>query len=266
MLRQTTVYRLKFGSDRLKFGNVGSKFVCEESGPQMASVLIVGTDTDAGKSVLISALYAYLSTYQPDRRIALLKPFQSGSGDRELYQRLFSLQQAPHEVNPIYFDAPLAPPIAAAQEGKTVAIEQAWKTYQQLKQTYDWLLVEGVGGLGSPVTAQTTVADLAADWRIPIVLVVPVKLGAIGQVVANIALAQRSNLRIQGIVRSCITPCTEDELENWANQDLIEDLTGIQVLGTLPYLENPEKVERLIQVASELDLELLLPEKWMPEK
>jgi dethiobiotin synthetase len=227
----------------------------------MASILIVGTDTDAGKTVLVSALYAYLAKYQSDRTVAILKPFQSGEGDRELYQRIFNLKQTAEEVNPVYFAAPLAPPIAAAYEGKAVPIEVAWKTYQDLNQRYDWVLVEGVGGLGSPVTGQTTVADLAADWRLPVVLVVPVKLGAIGQVVANIALAERSNLRVQGIVRSCIKPCTEDELENWASQDLIETLTGLQVLGTLPYLEDPENVEVLAQVASGLDLELLLPKR-----
>jgi dethiobiotin synthetase len=227
----------------------------------MASVLIVGTDTNAGKTVLVSALYAYLAKYQSDRTVAILKPFQSGEGDRELYQRVFNLSQTSEEINPVYFAAPLAPPIAAAYEGKAVPIEAAWKTYQNLNHRYDWVLVEGVGGLGSPVTGQTTVADLASDWRLPVVLVVPVKLGAIGQVVANIALAERSNLRVQGIVRSCITPCSEDELENWASQALIETLTGLQVLGTLPYLEDPENVEVLAQVASELDLELLLPKR-----
>ncbi len=225
----------------------------------MASLLMVGTDTDAGKTVLVSALYAYLAKYQSNRTIAILKPFQSGEGDRELYQRVFNLNQTAEELNPVYFSAPLAPPIAAAYEGKAVPFESAWKIYQDLTRRYDWVLVEGVGGLGSPVTGQTTVADLASDWRLPVVLVVPVKLGAIGQVVANVALAERSNLRIQGIVRSCVTPCSDEDLENWASQDLIETLTGLQVLGTLPYLEDPENVEALVKVASELDLELLLP-------
>ncbi len=236
----------------------------------MTSILIVGTDTDAGKTVLVSALYAYLTKYQSvgeasplaNRTVAILKPFQSGEGDRELYQRVFNLKQTPEELNPVYFTAPLAPPIAAAAEGKAVPIEVAWKTYQDLSRRYDWVLIEGLGGLGSPVTGQTTVADLAADWRVPVVLVVPVKLGAIGQVVANVALAERSNLRVQGIVRSCITPCSDDELENWASQDLIETLTGLQVLGTLPYLSDPEDVEALVQVASGLDLELLLPQRF----
>ena len=119
--------------------------------------------------------------------------------------------------------------------------------------------MEGAGSLGSPMTGQTTGADLAADWRLRIVIVVPVKLGAIGQVVAAVALAERSNLQILGIVRSCLVPCTDQEIENWASQDLMETLTGIQVLGTLPYLADSEDIAALAQAASNLDLELLMP-------
>jgi dethiobiotin synthetase len=204
-----------------------------------------------------------LSTTSDQSNGCLAEAFSVGTGRSGV---IFDLPQTAAELNPVYFAAPLAPPIAAAQEGQQVSIATAWTTYQQLSQHYDWVLVEGVGGLGSPVTAQTTVADLAADWRLPIVLVVPVKLGAIGQVVANIALAERSNLRIQGIVRSCVKACTEDELENWASQSLIEALTGVQVLGTLPYLDNPENVEQLVKIASDLDLELLFPEKLAKQK
>ena len=225
----------------------------------MPSLFVVGTDTDAGKTVLVTALFAYFQNYVPNRSVALLKPIQSGSGDRELYQRLFNLSQTIDEINPLYFTAPLAPPIAAAQEQRHIEIERAWTTYQALTQRYDWVLVEGVGSLGSPMTGQTTGADLAADWRLPIVIVVPVKLGAIGQVVAAVALAERSNLQILGIVRSCLVDCSDQEIENWASQDLIETLTGIQVLGTLHYLADPEDISALAQAASNLDLELLLP-------
>ena len=225
----------------------------------MPSLFVVGTDTDAGKTVLVTALFAYFQNYVPNRSVALLKPIQSGSGDRELYQRLFKLSQTIDEINPLYFIAPLAPPIAAAQEQRHIEIEQAWTTYNSLTQRYDWVLVEGAGSLGSPMTGQTTGADLAADWRLPIVIVVPVKLGAIGQVVAAVALAERSNLQILGIVRSCLVDCSDQEIENWASQDLIETLTGIQVLGTLPYLADSEDIAALAQAASDLDLELLLP-------
>jgi dethiobiotin synthetase len=178
-------------------------------------------------------------------------------GDCELYSRLFA--RNPDEVTPLRFDAPLAPPIAAAKEGQRIELEKAWQAFESLRQRYDWVLVEALGGLGSPVTRETTVADLAWDWRLPVVLVVPVRLGAISQAVANIALARISRVHLKGIVLNCTQPCSEEDISNWAPVDLIQSLTGVPVLGCIPYLTDPTDLNRLAQVASGLDLERLLP-------
>jgi dethiobiotin synthetase len=223
----------------------------------MNSLLIAGTDTDAGKTVLTSALAAYWQRYCLPRRLGILKPIQSGTGDRELYSRLFALN--PSEVTPLHFQAPLAPPIAASQEGRTVELEKIWSSYEVLRRTRDFVLVEGVGGLGSPITYETTFADLAWDWRIPAVLVVPVKLGAIGQAVANIALARQSRIHLKGIVLNCVQARSAEDLANWAPADLIQSLTGIPVLGCLPHLADPMCLEELVQAASGLELEQLMP-------
>lgn len=224
----------------------------------MNALLIAGTDTDAGKTVLTTALAAYWQTYYPDRRIAIMKPIQSGVGDRELYSRLFQLDQSLEEINPLYFDAPLAPPIAADREGRQIKLEKVWRTFEALSQQRDLVLVEALGGLGSPITRETTVADLAWDWRLPTVLVVPVKLGAIGQAVANVALAQLNRVHLKGIVLSCVQACSEQEIADWAPADLIQSLTQKPVLGCIPHLSDPTDLVKLAQVASSLDLERLI--------
>lgn len=224
----------------------------------MNALLIAGTDTDAGKTVLTTALAAYWQTYYPDRRIAIMKPIQSGVGDRELYSRLFQLDQSLEEINPLYFDAPLAPPIAADREGRQIKLEKAWRQFEALSQQRDLVLVEALGGLGSPITRETTVADLAWDWRLPTVLVVPVKLGAIGQAVANVALAQLNRVHLKGIVLSCVQDCSEQEIADWAPADLMQSLTQKPVLGCIPHLSDPTDLVKLAQVASSLDLERLI--------
>jgi dethiobiotin synthetase len=225
----------------------------------LKTLLISGTDTDAGKTVLTTALAAYWYTHCSDRRLALLKPLQSGEGDRELYQRLFDLQQSPAEVNPLYFQAPLAPPLAAELEQRAIDLAIPWQTLQRLQQAYDYVLVEGLGGLGSPVTRELTVADLARDWRLPTVLVVPVRLGAIGQAVATVALARQSKLDLKGIVLNCGQPRTATEIAQWAPADLIQSLTQTSVLGLLPYLPDCRDRPALAAAAANLDLEILLP-------
>lgn len=224
----------------------------------MNALLITGTDTNAGKTVLTSALAAYWQRHCSPRSLGILKPIQSGIGDCELYSQLFGLE--PDVVTPLRFEAPLAPPLAAAKENRAIELEIAWKAFEALKQAHDFVLVEGLGGLGCPVTYETTVADLAWDWRLPVVLVVPVKLGAIGQTVANVALARQSRIHVKGIVLNCTQPCTPEELADLAAPDLICTLTGLPVLGILPYLPDPTNLEALVNAASKLELEQMLPQ------
>lgn len=225
----------------------------------MNALLITGTDTEAGKTVLTTALAAYWQKYQPSRSLGIMKPIQAGIGDRELYTQMFALEQSPAEITPLYFEAPLAPPIAAAREGRRVDLGIVWQAFEKLRDSRDWVLVEALGGLGTPVSNEFTVADLATYWRLPTVLVVPVRLGAIGQTVANVALARLSRVHLKGIILNCVQPRTDAEIADWAPVDLIQSLTNTPVLGCLPYLDNPTDLDKLASFASNLDIERLMP-------
>jgi len=223
------------------------------------ALLITGTDTETGKTVLTTALAAYWQKYQRDRSLGIMKPIQAGLGDRELYNQMFSLDQSPEEITPLYFESPLAPPLAAARTGRRVDLELVWQVLEHLRSSRDLVLVEALGGLGSPVSDELTVADLAADWHLATVLVVPVRLGAIAQAVANVALARLTRVDLKGIVLNCVQPRSEQEIADWAPVELIQSLTCIPVLGCLPHLDHPSDLSKLAQVASNLDLERLLP-------
>lgn len=224
----------------------------------MNALLITGTDTEVGKTVLTTALAAYWQMYS-SRSLGIMKPIQAGVGDRELYSQLFDLEQSAAEITPLYFNAPLAPPIAAAKEDRSVDLAIVWQTLQKLTATRDFVLIEALGGLGSPVTDEFTVADLAAEWRLPTVLVVPVKLGAISQAVANVALARQSRIHLKGIVLNCVQPHSPQEIAELAPSELIQSLTNVAVLGCIPYLENSTDIAKLAQIAAALELERLLP-------
>jgi dethiobiotin synthetase len=223
------------------------------------ALLITGTDTGTGKTVLTCALVAYWQTYRSQESLGVFKPIQTGEGDCELYQQLFDLNQAPEEMTPLRFQMPVAPPVAAEREGRTVDLGLVWQAFSRLQQQRQWVLVEALGGLGSPITHELTVADLARDWRLPVVLVVPVKLGAIAQAVANVALARSCGVQLKGIVLNCVQSCSQEDIANWTPINLIESLTNVPVLGILPYLTDPTDLSKLAQVASNLDLELLMP-------
>ncbi|MEO0458582.1 MAG: dethiobiotin synthase, partial [Cyanobacteria bacterium P01_A01_bin.114] len=111
----------------------------------MPSLLISATDTDCGKTVLTSALTAYWQRYCQPHRLGVFKPIQSGVGDREHYLSLFDLDQSMAEINPLFYEAPLAPPIAAALQNATIDLGLAWQALQRLQAERDWVLVEGLG-------------------------------------------------------------------------------------------------------------------------
>lgn len=224
----------------------------------MNTLLIAGTDTETGKTVLTSALAAYLQLYRPHESLGIFKPIQTGTGDCEFYQQVFDLQQTSQEITPQSFLSPVAPPIAAEKEGRMVDLGIVWQAFNSLRQQRQWVLVEALGGLGSPVTHELTVADLARDWRLPTVLVVPVKLGAIAQAVANVALARQSGVHLVGIVLNCVTSCSEEEIKDWTPVELIESLTNVPILGAVPHLSDPTDCSKLAQVASNLEIERLL--------
>jgi dethiobiotin synthetase len=224
----------------------------------MKSLLITSTDTEVGKTFSTCTLAAYFQAHFSRRKLGIIKPLQCGVGDRELYQNLFQLDQSPAELNPIYFEAPLAPPLAAALANQTIDLATAWQNLQNLQQRCDWVLVEGLGSLGTPVTAELTWADLAREWRLPTVLVVPVKLGAIGQAVAFAALARQAGVDLRGIILNCCQPVTTEEIAQWAPVDLIINLTRIPVLGCLPYLAGEHSLSELAITAQCLEWEILL--------
>jgi dethiobiotin synthetase len=224
-------------------------------------LLIAGTDTEVGKTVLTTSIAAYWQKYRPHQRLGIFKPIQTGEGDRELYHALFQTGQSLDEITPLHFKTPIAPPIAAEREGRSIDLGLVWQRFQALQQQRDWVIVEALGGFGSPVTWELTVADLARDWQLPTVLVVPVKLGAMSQAVANVALARQSGVSLVGLVLNCIRPTTAEEIADLAPAEPIESLTNTRVLGYLPHLADPTNLDRLAAVASDLALEYLLPSR-----
>ncbi|MGB3510743.1 MAG: dethiobiotin synthase [Microcoleaceae cyanobacterium] len=225
----------------------------------MKELLITATDTDAGKTILTIALASYWQTYHKDRSLGLFKPIQTGIGDREFYTKLFSLEQSIDEINPLWYETPVAPPVAAEGEGRLVQLDKVWSTFATLREQKDFILVEGLGGLGSPVTHELTVADIARDWHLPTILVVPIKLGSIAQTVANVALARQMKVDLRGIILNCVKPCSEQEIADWTPVDLIQSLTQVQICGIIPHLPDINDLAKLTKAASNLDLEKFLP-------
>jgi dethiobiotin synthetase len=224
------------------------------------ALLITGTDTEIGKTIVTAAIAAYWQTYlRPDNphSLGIYKPIQCGSGDREFFQQVLDLDQSLAQITPQHFLEPLAPPIAARKSAQAIDLALLWQQFNLLRSQKQFVLVEALGGLGSPLTEEYIVADLARDWALPTVLVVPVKIGAVGQAIANVALAHANKINLCGIILNCLEPeQTKAELDDLAPIDLITSLTHLPVLGRIPYLldQDRQDITKLAHAASGLEL------------
>lgn len=170
---------------------------------------VTGTDTEVGKTYIASRLIALL--HARGVPVTPRKPAESGcvrEDDHLIPADGLALMQAAgldqlEAVTPYRFKAPLAPPQAAAKEGKEVQLQQLIDACPHPNESL--LVVEGAGGFLSPIANDALNADLAIALGLPIVLVVADRLGCINHCLLTIDAIEHRNLTIAGIILNQIS-------------------------------------------------------------
>jgi dethiobiotin synthetase len=213
-----------------------------------AGIFVTGTDTGVGKTVVAAGLALVLR--ERGLRVGVMKPVATGcSGDGKRLvsgDAVFLLEAAENEypplVNPLRFRSPLSPNVASIIEKKEIPLERILKAYRELQHHYDFLIVEGIGGLLVPITKEYYVANLIHEFALPILIVARGGLGAINHTLLTVDAAVIRGLEVRGIIFNRM-PRVNFSIAEITNPKVIHDLTGIPVLGTLPELEDVD-VER----------------------
>lgn len=178
-------------------------------------LFVVGTDTGVGKTY-VAARIARALTAQ-GLRVGVYKPAASGCrkvGRQIISDDALALWEAagrPGELRavcPQRFLAPLAPHLAAKEERREINPRLLRRGIDYWRQRSDIVIVEGAGGLMSPVGDHEYVADLAADFGYPLIVVAPNRIGAINSTLLTLiaAAARPQPLTIAGIVLNDILP------------------------------------------------------------
>ena len=153
---------------------------------QRAPLFITGTGTGVGKTLLTALLAAHFR--QKGVRVAALKPVCSGGrADAELLAHALAGDLALDDINPWHFRAPIAPVLAARREGVTVTRSQIIAHLRRLQPRFAMVLIEGAGGLLSPLGENVDSRDLIAALRATPVIVAPNRLGVINDLRLTLA-------------------------------------------------------------------------------
>ncbi len=219
------------------------------------SLLVAGSGWGVGKTVTMATLLCELQAQTGRLDWGLMKLIQCGGEDNAVLADWLNFGGV-EMATPLKFSTCLDPALAATKAEQDVSLAPVWKVLAQMGQDYRGVLVEGVGSLSSAITPESTLADVAADWKLPVLLVAAVRPEVLSELLAQAAIARKANCDLRGIVLNCATPEAQQYLMDWAPPRLVEQMTGYPVLGKLPYLAGDDRdVARLSRVAADLDLE-----------
>lgn len=218
---------------------------------------IAGTDTNVGKTLVAAGLLVAAKNY--GLSTAALKPLAAGcektdtglrNADALLLQSVITQPLMYEQINPIALKSAIAPHIAAQQERRVLSADRIAGFCRGSLNQADFTLVEGAGGWRVPLNPQETVADVVKILRLPVILVVGVRLGCINHALLTIEAIRNDGLQLAGWVANCIDedmPVLQENIYSLAAR------IPAPCLGVVPWLQNaaPDAV------ANALDAELL---------
>lgn len=196
------------------------------------TLFITGTDTGVGKTVLTALLARFLRGRAAS--VAAFKPVCSGGRDdaRALHAALGGTLTL-DEINPWHFRAPIAPSLAAVREGKSVSLKQVVEHIRTTQKNFDVTLVEGAGGLLSPLGKNFDSRDLMNALRASPVIVAPNKLGVVNHILLALeALPKRLRARVKIVLMAPPKP----DAATASNAKLIGQFFPAKNIVSLPWL------------------------------
>jgi dethiobiotin synthetase len=222
------------------------------------SVFITATDTGVGKTLVSGLLLQFLS----DRSFNCGYQKWASSGNAEnppdlelclntagivLDAELLDLQV------PYRFDFPASPHLAAELEGKEVDPDRILEAYRQMADRYDFLIVEGIGGLLVPLRRDLLLADLLAHLQISTLIVARSGLGTLNHTLLTIEALHSRRIEISGVIFT--DGENDDEILVRDNIRTIAEIGQVEILGRLPFCKDQKDLVRAFMPIGEKILE-----------
>jgi dethiobiotin synthetase len=217
---------------------------------KIKGVFITGIDTEIGKTTISAGLGNLL--FKKGIKVGVMKPFATGiktyskyfkSHDAKILKEASNNKDNDDTINPYFYSVPTAPYLAKKllKLDESINVGEILNKYKEIEKRHEFTIVEGIGGLMVPLSKNFFVADLASIINIPVILIMSNKIGSINHIIMTYRLSIAFKLKIKGIIinNNCKFSTFPFTLINKELQIIVEELTGVKVLATIPYLENP---------------------------
>ena len=205
-------------------------------------IFITGTDTSVGKTLVAAAVA--LALKKQGCEVGVMKPIETGvslskvgQSDAARLRAIIDGEDQLGAICPYPFALPVAPLAAAQTERQAINPEVIRKVYRLLSCRYDYMVVEGVGGVSVPITPNSDVMDLITKLKLPAVIVGRSGLGGINHALLTIEALRQRKIPIVALVLNQTDPAKSKimRIQERTTVEILKKRAGVPVLGPLPY-------------------------------
>ncbi len=207
-------------------------------------IFITATDTGVGKTLISASLAWKLS--QHDDKICVMKPFATSdkvfskkfySKDLYLLSKSINLTEDQSYLNPYFYGLPASPYMASKiLKANPPSVLEALKKFSYLKKKYNFIIVEGIGGVMVPINQKYNLVDFIKLTRLPIIIVTTPIIGTINHTLLTIQKCKDHDIPIKGIIFNKMPE--KPNVVMRSTPSFIESITKIPVLGTIPHYKS----------------------------
>lgn len=210
----------------------------------MKAIFVAGTDTGAGKSVVTGLLAKYIS--ESGRSVVTQKWVQTGletfPEDIDTHLTLMGRKRSDYaghldSMVPYSFRFPASPHLASGLEKGRIETDGIKKAFDSLAGRFDFVIVEGSGGLLVPINEKTLSIDIIKDLRLPVLLAAANRLGSVNHTLLSIEALKARDIKISGVIFNNISGDTDERILN-DNPEVVKKFSGVKVFGLLPYAKD----------------------------
>jgi dethiobiotin synthetase len=227
---------------------------------------ITGTDTGVGKTVITAGLAG--SMRKLGVNVGVMKPIATGIQQKTGFKSLdvailadASRTKDPEDlINPVFLPIPTSPYDATKLLSLPVDMPLILTKFTKLLSTHDVLLVEGIGGVMTPITKNFFVADMIKAMGIETIIVTRATLGTLNHTMMTYKMCKDYDIKVKGLVINNF-----DEKGTTAEKNApvtLHEITGLDILGVVPFIKNYDKIDTMIEaVGKKIDVKALISQK-----
>ncbi|HSB57877.1 MAG TPA: dethiobiotin synthase [Nitrosopumilaceae archaeon] len=229
----------------------------------MKAFFITGTDTGVGKTAITAGLAGSMKKLGVN--VGVMKPIATGipqkigfkSADVSIITGASSVKDSEDLINPVFLPIPTSPYDASKLLSVPIDMPLILERYTKLLSIHDVLLVEGIGGIMTPITKNLFVADMIKTMNIEAIIVTRSTLGTLNHTMLTCQICKDYGIKVKGIIINNF-----DEKGSIAEKNspvTLHEICGLCILGVVPFIRDFSEIETMIEmVGKKIDIKSLI--------